>query len=119
MAPQNNTKTRPRPGGFQPGVSGNPGGRPKGLAAKVKEACGADGDKLVEAWAAIAFGTAKERKAIFGAALRIGVNQRLMALEQLADRGFGKPVQSVAMDDDTVSAVKVMFGGRFRPPAGA
>lgn len=103
---------------FKPGQSGNPGGRPKGLASAVKEIAGKDGKRLVEAWAAIAFGSTHEVKRVFGATLKPTVRDRLMALEQLADRGFGKAVQSIAMDEETVQSVKVLFGGRFRPQSG-
>ena len=34
--------------GFMPGVSGNPGGRPKGLARRVRELVGDDGHAIAE-----------------------------------------------------------------------
>ena len=34
--------------GFVPGVSGNPGGRPKGLARTVREMVGEDGSLVAE-----------------------------------------------------------------------
>lgn len=34
--------------GFQPGQSGNPGGRPKGLSRRVRELVGDDGHAIVE-----------------------------------------------------------------------
>ena len=36
--------------GFMPGRSGNPGGRPKGLAKATRELVGDDGMALVELW---------------------------------------------------------------------
>jgi len=39
---------------FQPGQSGNPGGRPKGLAKAVRDASGGDPTMLVEGLLAIA-----------------------------------------------------------------
>jgi hypothetical protein len=40
--------------GFEPGISGNPGGRPKGLSRATRELIGADGLPLVELWWSIA-----------------------------------------------------------------
>ena len=34
--------------GFTPGVSGNPGGRPKGLSRRVRELVGEDGEAIAE-----------------------------------------------------------------------
>jgi hypothetical protein len=66
---------------WAPGVSGNPGGRPKGLAALVREET-ADGAELVTFMLAVLRGRKK-------APLRL----RMEAAAWLADRGFGKVVQ--------------------------
>ena len=34
--------------GFQPGVSGNPGGRPKGLTRRVRELVGDNGEAIAQ-----------------------------------------------------------------------
>ena len=34
--------------GFTPGVSGNPGGRPKGLSRRVRELVGENGEAIAE-----------------------------------------------------------------------
>jgi len=63
------------------GVSGNPGGKPKSFGALIREQTG-DGAELV----AIALEIVRAR--------RKPVKYRLQALEWLADRGWGKVVQS-------------------------
>jgi hypothetical protein len=49
---QTNTKTTRQGGvtgaGFMPGVSGNPGGRPKGLSRRVRELVGESGEAIAE-----------------------------------------------------------------------
>ena len=47
---QNSGETTGAPRGrpFQPGVSGNPGGRPKGLARYVRELVGDDGQQIAD-----------------------------------------------------------------------
>ena len=68
--------------GFKPGQTGNPGGRPKGLAALVREKT-KDGHELVQIMQSIAHG-------------KLGIKgrppshrDRIQAVEWLADRGFG------------------------------
>ena len=62
MAVQNNGKTTGLGGvtgrGFPPGQSGNPGGRPKGLATLAREAVG-DGRDLVAFYLAVLKGDTK------------------------------------------------------------
>jgi hypothetical protein len=64
--------------GFRPGQSGNPGGRPKGLAKATRELVGEDGMPLVELWLSIAMDPLRRDA------------DRLRASELLADRGWGK-----------------------------
>src|SRR6185312_16620691 len=63
---------------FQPGVSGNPGGRPKGIAAKAREHTDKALDVLVE-------GMADEDPRV-----------RVAAAKEVLDRGWGKPLAMTA-----------------------
>lgn len=40
---------------------------------------------------------------------------RLQAIEMLLERGWGKPTQVIAGDPEAPLAMKVTFGGRYRP----
>jgi hypothetical protein len=64
--------------GFMPGQSGNPRGRPKGLARATRELVGEDGMALVELWWDIARDETRRDR------------DRLEASRLLADRGWGK-----------------------------
>ena len=79
---------------FQPGQSGNPGGRPKGLAARARE----HADRALE---------------VIAEALQDDDPKvRLAAAKEIFDRGFGKPIAMTAdvtrkledLDDDTLDA---------------
>ncbi len=84
---------------FPKGVSGNPGGRPKGIAAKAREHT----DKAVEVLA----------KALDSPDERV----RVTAAEKLLDRGYGKPLTMTAdvtkrlddwTDDDIDAAISAI-----------
>lgn len=80
---------------FEPGKSGNPGGRPKGLAKTVREVLGRaakEGEDasiiLAEFWANVmADPNAK-------------MEHRIKASELLADRGWGKAPQYAPIEDE-------------------
>ena len=64
--------------GFRPGRSGNPGGRPQGLAKATRELVGEDGMALAQLWWDIACDETRRD------------SDRLEASKLLADRGWGK-----------------------------
>lgn len=64
--------------GFTPGVSGNPGGRPRGLSRRVRELVGEDGEAIAEYMLSVMHDE------------RARTADRIDAGKWLADRGFGK-----------------------------
>ena len=84
---------------FQPGVSGNPGGRPKGIAAKAREHT----DKALDVL----------RDALSDEDARV----RVAAAKEVLDRGWGKPITMTAdvtkrlddwTDDDIDAAISAI-----------
>jgi hypothetical protein len=82
--PQN----RDTSGRYLQGISGNPGGRPVGLAGLIREATD-EGTELVDFMIGLFRGE-------HGGDLRM----RADAATWLADRGYGKPTHTPAVDDD-------------------
>jgi len=82
-APQN----RKGSGRFPKGISGNPGGRPQGLARATRELVGEDGKKLTELWWSIAQDSMQR------------TSDRLEASKLLADRGWGKAPTYAAIEE--------------------
>jgi Family of unknown function (DUF5681) len=74
--------------GFMPGRSGNPGGRPKGLAKATRELLGEDGMKLAEFWLSIMEDPMRRD------------SDRLEASRLLADRGWGKAASFEPVEGD-------------------
>ncbi len=87
MAAQNSRRT-PEGRPWKPGESGNPGGRPKGLASAVREK--ATPDKLVAYYSAI-WDRDEVALAILGINLeQVTLAERNKAGEWLTERGYGK-----------------------------
>ncbi len=72
---------------FQPGQSGNPGGRPS-AAKELRERIRERGEDLVEGLLAIALDTAESGK------------NRIAATRELLDRGYGKSPQPIDGDGE-------------------
>jgi Family of unknown function (DUF5681) len=73
-------------GRWPEGTSGNPGGRPKGLARYVRELVGDDGQRIADFMVRV-LEDERER-----------TETRMQAATWLADRGFGKPTQPQAVE---------------------
>src|ERR1044071_8420231 len=83
-------------GPFRKGVSGNAGGRPRGLAQAVRDATG-DGQELVAFMLTVVRGQHRH----------VRVRDRIDAATWLADRAFGKPIPHAGT------------GGGVRPDVGS
>ena len=83
---ENSTKTIGKP--FAPGVSGNPGGRPRSMGGYIRSIT-SDGEEIVDLMVAVMRG-----ETING--MKPKIKDQMDAVSWLADRGFGK---SVAMVD--------------------
>jgi hypothetical protein len=88
--------------GFMPGRSGNPGGRPKGLAKRVRELVGPDGERLVAFHVDVM--EDPEQK----------MTDRLVAARWLADRGFGRV--TLVVDPPEVAGLPSIPVTRARTP---
>lgn len=81
-----------------PGVSGNPGGRPKGLSRRVRELVGDDGHAIAEFMFTV-LSDETERTA-----------DRMEAAKWLADRGFGKAALVVDMGVTEQAVLELLRG---------
>jgi len=83
-------------GRFPQGVSGNPGGRAKGVEAQVREATKDGADILTTVLAILAEGNPTER---------------LKAAQLLWDRGWGKPKQAIEHSGSALDLARVQVVG--------
>jgi hypothetical protein len=95
--------------GFRPGQSGNPGGRPKGLAEEVRAQIGER--DLVMAMVLILRGTPEQRRKFFGDSVKVSTKDRLEAADWLGIRGHGKPKDTLAIED----AIPVLVVDELKP----
>jgi hypothetical protein len=86
--PENRFGTGVHNGRFEKGRSGNPGGRPRGLARTTRELVGDDGEAIVRFWL----------ETMNDATLKTA--DRLEASRLLADRGWGPAPQHAPVEDD-------------------
>ena len=96
---------------FKPGQSGNPGGRPKGVATTVREVCGGSPLVLAQVLLAIAENPrARDR-------------DRIAAASVLLDRGWGKAPAFTAveghdpLEQDALAAEAEMIAAQLRASA--
>lgn len=83
---------------FQPGQSGNPGGRAKGLEKRVRELV--DFDKITLALQDIAMGIRPADGPLKDLAIK--TRDRIEAAKLLYDRGYGRAKQTVDLKGDVV-----------------
>lgn len=87
---------------FQAGQSGNPKGRPKGIARKVRQVLGDDdGETLARFWSACLTGLLVH---VDGDGVRheekVDMKDRIAVSKILAERGWGKPPVYAPMEDE-------------------
>lgn len=99
MAAENNVNTSGLRA-FPKGVSGNPGGRPKGFAASIRRKT-RDGEELISLALKVLRGklsvTGQDRE---GNAMKVEptIKERLEAMKWLADRGWGRALDLSVAD---------------------
>lgn len=93
--------------GFTTGRSGNPGGRPKGIARLARELVGSDGEAILRFYFAAMAGKmtnpdydpAQPKSEANPEHVTVSERGRLEAAKLLTERGFGKAPQYAPMDE--------------------
>lgn len=96
---------------FEPGdTRQNRGGRPKGIARRVREIVGEDGDSIALFWGAVMSGELRTVQTVVNDAgektgekivyEKVSVSDRLSASKFLAERGWGKPPEYAPIEDE-------------------
>lgn len=81
-----------KPGTWGAGTSGNPGGRPRGIEAKLRERFGDDAITLIGVLVQLGRGEVPEG---YGGETEIKTSDRIRACEIVLDRILGKPTQAI------------------------
>lgn len=114
-AKEQRARRRGRGRPFTKGQSGNPGGRPKGIVARVKELIGEDGQDMLSILDGIARGTTTITVMdAEGKPVEIGPSfkDRRECAAALLDRGFGRPTTKIEGGDGGPVVVKVLTYGQ-------
>lgn len=82
------------------------------MRTRIYAECGDDAAKLVQALALI--GTGKQTAIMKRFGTRAKLRERVAAIRELLDRGWGKSVQSLEIDGKDGRPIRVVFGGRHR-----
>lgn len=83
---------------WKPGQSGNPGGRPKGFGAYIREKT-EDGKEIVDFFLKVFRGEDIDRR-------RPKLKDRVDAGSWLTDRGYGRPAQAVELSGPDGEPIK-------------
>ena len=113
---------------FEPGNRANPGGRPKGLAAKIRELV--PPEKLAEFYLAVAERDGKQLRRLGIKVSEVSLADRMKAADWLADRGYGKapihspveggdPLELDGIDGAIAGVLDELAARREAPAAGA
>lgn len=103
---------------FQPGQSGNPGGRKRTLASAVQQRYGKTGAPLVSLLADLAEG----KMVADGQPMRVEAKDRIAAIKLLMSYGYGLPTQVLDVQTTTPATLRVVLDGdgpHARPPSGS